>query len=90
MYRVQIEVTTQQSGRIHLERESYRKTEECRLFSSTTPTVATLEADTATGRNTEKTGTQTRRESTGREWDMVCHVDRLPVESSEEGVVWRV
>ena len=33
MYRVQIEVTTQQSERIHLERESYSKAEECRLFS---------------------------------------------------------
>ena len=37
MYRVQIEVTTRQSGRLHLERESYTKAKESRLFSSTGP-----------------------------------------------------
>ena len=53
MYRVQIEVTTQQSGRIHLERESYRKTKECRLFSSTTPAVATVATAFAEGKPNE-------------------------------------
>ena len=90
MYHVQIEVTTQQSERIHLERESYRKAEECRLFSRTASAVATIEADIAARRNTEKTGTQTSRSTTGHQWDMVCVVDRLPMESGEEGMVWRV
>ena len=52
MYRVQIEVTTQQSERIHLERESYSKAEECRLLSGAKRVVATLEADFAARRKT--------------------------------------
>ena len=90
MYHVQIEVAKQQSGRIHLYRESYRKAKECRLFSRTASAVATLEAYLAAGENTEKTGTQTGRSATCHQWDMVCAVDRLPVEGSETRVVWRV
>src|SRR5690348_5510032 len=87
MYRVQIEVTTQQSERIHLERESYSKAEECRLFSGAKRVVATLEADLAARRKIQRTWTQARRESTRYQWDLVCAVDRLPVEGGASGLV---
>src|SRR5260370_40580441 len=61
MYRVQIEVTTQQSGRIHLERESYRKAEECRLLSSAAPIVATVAKYFAKSSGRENGWAQTRR-----------------------------
>lgn len=42
MYRVQIEITAQQSEQMHLEQRPYTKVEECRSFLSTKPVVATL------------------------------------------------
>ena len=90
MYRVQIEVTTQQSERIHLGRESYTKAEECRLFSGATPIVATVEADTAARRHTHRARAQTGGKPARREWDMVCDVDGLPMESGASRLVWRV
>src|SRR5215813_888702 len=90
MYRVQIEVTTQQSERTHLERESYPKAEACRLFCSATPVVATIEADFAERRSAQRTRTQESRKSTGGQWDLVRAVDGLPVESGASGLVWRV
>ena len=89
-YRVQIEVTTQQSGRIHLDRESYTKAEECRLFSSATPVVATVETDIAARGSAQRTRPQTGGKPSRGEWDMVCDVDRLPVESGASGLVWGV
>ncbi len=61
MYRVQIEVTKHQSERIHLERESYTKTEECRLFSRTTPIVAAIETDLAQRARAQRTRSQASR-----------------------------
>src|SRR5579871_5541665 len=88
MYRVQIEVTTPQSERIHLEQESYSKAEACRLFSSTRRVVATVEVDTAARRSTPRARPQASGKSTER--DMVCAVDGLPVEGRASGVVRRV
>ena len=45
--------------------------------------MAALETDIAARRNTKKTGTQTGGKSVGHERDMVCAVDRLPVESGQ-------
>ena len=90
MYRVQIEVAKHQSGRIHLERESYSKAEECRLFSSTRSIVATIEANTAAGRKTDWARTQASGKPAGGQWDMVRTVDGLPMESSASGLVWGV
>jgi hypothetical protein len=90
MYRVQIEVTTQQSGRIHLERESYTKAKECRLFSSAAPAVATVEANIAARERADRSRTQTGGKPTRGGQDMVCDVDGLPVENGASGLVWRV
>ena len=88
MYRVQIEVTTQQSERIHLERESYSKAKECRLFSGARAIVARIEADTAARRNAKRTRTQASGQPPGHQRDMVCAVDGMSMESSEAGLVW--
>ena len=76
MYRVQIEVAKHQSGRIHLERESYTKAEGCRLFSGTKRLVATIEADIASRRRTQRTRAQADRQPTSGQWDLVCAVVR--------------
>ncbi len=57
MYRVQIEVAKHQNERIHLERESYTKTEASRLFSSVAPIVAAVATDTAVGGKTQRART---------------------------------
>src|SRR5262245_43842558 len=90
MYHVQIEVAKQQSGRIHLGRESYRKAKDCRLLSGAARVVATAETALAKGARTERARAQTSRPSTGHQRDLVCAVDGLSVESGQARVVWRV
>jgi len=54
MYRVQIEVAKPQIERIHLEQESYTKTESCRLFSGATSIVATVATHIAEGASAKR------------------------------------
>src|SRR5579859_1482982 len=88
MYRVQIEVAKRQAERVHLERESYPKTKGSGLFSSATSAVATIEKTFAQRGGRQGAGTKASREPTGHQWDMVCAVDRLPVESGASRLVW--
>src|SRR5260221_8755052 len=59
MYRVQIEAAKPQIERIHLERESYTKARECRLFSGATSAVATTAKHIAVRSRVQRARAQT-------------------------------
>ena len=87
MYQAEIEVAKQQSKLIHHERQSYTKTEKCRLLPSTTSVVALCAPFAAAGQATTTRWTPRSGQANDFEWHLVRVVDRLSMESGQTRVV---
>src|SRR5690606_32636771 len=85
MYHAEIEIGEDQSQRIHHGQQSYNETEKCGLFSDATSVVAQNTAIVAQRAAETARWATPRRYACGAERDLVCAVDGMSMESSEEG-----